>query len=677
MKRTIAPIATAALLLLALPACDSNEPANDGNEGNTGMSSPKRYLWAEDPPAQPWRFNQRTVEGDLEPLAAQGPMAVLVNDVGQALHELPADDLDKLPAMEARYSRSSLFTFALTEIFLHAITMINSPAHRLRRPNGENPRRLRRIIMTMPSALPLAERRILKQRTESARDLAYLLLKQVQARPDGPDSADRLTWEESGVAEPEIVQVWDEASATQVVYLYTQIVKNFAGHAPAFFETMRRADNPADRSLRVATLDIGGGTTDLVITSFTHEGSGTAVTIFPHQLFREGFNIAGDDLVYRIIQGHVLATIEQAVEAAGVASGSALTVQLYGGDRGDMDVSDQVRRQQFALQVAAPIAIGMLSRYEASEESGEPAITRLKFGDFFDDPNVPSDLVIDHLNAEVARRGGVGFDLREVEFPIDMDAIETTVRSVLQPMLDVLAEVIWRYRADVLLISGRPSRLPAVHKCLAEALPMYVGRILPLHHFRVGHWYPFRDLEARIQDPKTTAAVGAMICALAEGGIENFNFRSDRIKNPKSTARFIGKLDGSGRIPAEDTYYKDLDLDDSAEVLPDVAFEFRGVMALGFRQFPNDWWPATRLYTLNYKSDEDRRQWHNATPISVKLARRRQRNGEGLTEDLVIDEARCSPEQGEKSVRNALTLKLQTLDDSEGYWLDTGILRRS
>jgi hypothetical protein len=210
---------------------------------------------------------------------------------------------------------------------------------------------------------------------------------------------------------------------------------------------------------------------------------------------------------------------------------------------------------------------------------------------------------------------------------------------------------------------------------MAEALPMLTGRIVPLHRFRVGPWYPFRDLQARIDDPKTTAAVGAMICALAEGGMEHFNFRSDRLKLQRSTARYIGRLDGSGRIPAEDTCYE-ADLDDPERDLPERSFEYRGVMALGFRQFPNEWWPATRLYSLGYASDEQRRKLHAMTPIHVQLRRRRRRGGEELGEDLEIESAFTSAESGSRQVSRALALKLQTIDDGEGYWLDTGVLRR-
>jgi hypothetical protein len=647
-----------------------------GHEGRSGLSSPKRYLWATEPVLQPWRVNPATISGDREPLAVHGPMVQLIDDAGEALH-LRQEEGEALPALEPRYARSSLFTFLLTEVLAHALAMINSPSHRLRRLNGESPRRLRRIILTMPSALPLAERRLMRQRAEAARDLVYVLTKLARApRAPGPgSSSEGPVWDVPGILKPELLLMWDEASATQVVYLYTQIAKNFAGHARNFFSLYRRPDSPEPDGLRVATIDIGGGTTDLVVSSFSHEGSGNTVTIFPRQLFREGFNFAGDDVLYRIIQAHVLTAIEKAAEQAGVASGAALTTELFGGNRGTMDVAEQMRRQQFATRIAAPIALGMLARYENSEESGEPAGAAVSFADFLGAEAFGLAPLIDWINGEVARRGGAGFDLARMAFALDLDAIGKTVRSVLGPTLAALAEIVWRFRCDLVLLSGRPSRLPAVHEMLAEALPMLAGRVVPLHRFRVGPWYPFRDLQARIDDPKTTAAVGAMICALAEGGIEHFNFRSDRLKTPRSTARHIGKLDGNGRIPAEDCYYA-VDLEDPERDLDERAFEFRGVMALGFRQFPNAWWPATRLYSLTYAGEEQRRQLHAMTPIQVQLRRQRRRRGEELGEDLDIDSALTSAESGSRQVKRALSLKLQTLDDGEGYWLDTGVLRR-
>ena len=167
--------------------------------------------------------------------------------------------------------------------------MMNSPAHRLRRRNADLPRRLRRIIMTMPTAMPLAERQILQQQAEAARDLAYLSLGLAKVDYDEIGTA-KLTLRPD-MRLPDVILKWDEASATQAVYLYGQVALQYSGDARAFFDVMRlplNAHDPATSDgLRIATLDVGGGTTDLVITNYRVEGQGANVTLFPRQEFRE------------------------------------------------------------------------------------------------------------------------------------------------------------------------------------------------------------------------------------------------------------------------------------------------------------------------------------------------------------------------------------------------------
>src|SRR3546814_4505978 len=78
---------------------------------------------------------------------------------------------------------------------------------------------------------------------------------------------------------------WDEASATQAIYLYTQIATTYSGDALAFFEAVRnpvnRDDEDLQPSLRIATLDIGGGPTDLVLTRLDVEGRGANRQVSP------------------------------------------------------------------------------------------------------------------------------------------------------------------------------------------------------------------------------------------------------------------------------------------------------------------------------------------------------------------------------------------------------------
>jgi hypothetical protein len=330
-----------------------------------------------------------------------------------------------------------------------------------------------------------------------------------------------------------------------------------------------------------------------------------------------------------------------------------------------------LRRQQFASQIAAPIAIGMLADYESYDTLTPTQPTRRPFASFFEHSALASDMVIAYVNQEAEKLGATGFDLREVEFPIDLPEIDRTVRSVFLEMLQALGEVVWRYRTDLLLLSGRPSRLPAVRDCLCESGILPPHRIVPLHLYRVGQWYPFRDYQATIADPKTTACVGAMLCLLGEGQLQNFNFRSDELK-PRSTARFFGKLDRNNRLLKADEYYDDLDLDDPDYELPDTAFDFRGPMPLGFRQFPVDWWPSTRLYSLDYANQEIATKLNPKTPLRIKLKRNTGRDARDVIDSLLI--AAIEDREGRSVPNNNMRLRLQTIDNQQGYWLDTGIL---
>jgi hypothetical protein len=682
-----------------------------GTEGSSGLSSPKRYLWDEDPQPDSWRFNTGTLEPGRSDYATGVAFTTLVNDEGEPLHLLDPNIVTQqpnkgFPAIRALYSRRNLTAFALAEIFVQAISMMNSPMHRLRRPANANlPRRLRRIIMTMPTAMPLAERHILKEQAQAACDLAYLSLGLAHVDYENQDESlgqkPPLVYSKEvailvpknareGVDRwvgPDIVLQWDEATATQAVYLYTQVAVNYSGDARAFFQSVRHPDNENDSQarerLRLATIDLGGGTTDLVVTSVAVDGTGANVTMTPYTEFREGFNLAGDDALLRVVREHVVDPLLEKLRKSGMGERAEFALnQLLGGDRGDMKAVEYVRRQQFAAQIAAPIALGMLQDYESYDVLAPVPVTTRRFGEFFGPDNQPSADLLAYFNAELAKLGARDFKLEEMVFDVSLPDIDRTIRSVFLEMLQALGEIVYRYRCDILILSGRTSRLPAVRAILEESAALPSHRILPLHLFRVGSWYPYRDFRATVGDPKTTAAVGAMICLLGNGQLQNFNFRSNELR-PKSTARFFGKLDKSNRLLAADEFYDDLDLDNTEYELPEErTFEFRGPMPLGFRQVPVDWWPGSRLYWIDFFTPEDASALSPVTPLAVSLKRTTKRVDDKFSGEKYVDRSGLEI-KAIKGVKNGspvtvppgrLRLRLQTIDQIEGYWLDTGHL---
>ncbi len=634
-----------------------------GTEGNTGMSSPKRYLWDEEPQTHEWRFNIAYAQDQTAMPAAAGPMAQLINQKGEPLHlvEPEADSADHLPVFEPLYSRSSIMTFSLTEVLLQALTLMNSPQQRGRRAHAETPRRLRRIVLTLPTGMPLAERLIFRKRAEAARDLVWMM----------------MGWKLDDVAAPppRVLTDWDEASCTQLVYLYTEVARNFGGDARRFFQIARKPrGRTADSALIIASIDVGGGTTDLIINSYRLEGAGTSVTLFPEQKFREGFNVAGDDILLRVVQAHVLPPIEVAMRAAGIANPADLMAELVGGDRGGEDVIQRNLRQQFALQIAHPIALEFLRAAETYDpSSGVLTAEPRGYDSFFPGGAKPSQEVVTFVNDAVRKRGAKDFDLKTTEFPIDLVELDKTVRAEMARVLAPLAEIVHAYDCDVLLLSGRPSRLPGIRALLMELLPLPPERVISLHEYRVGAWYPFRDARLRVEDPKTTVAVGAMIAALAQSQLPDFSFRSDLLRS-KSIAKFIGKLDGGGRLQKEDLVYRDVDLDNREYELPEIAFEFRGPMWLGARQLDLVRWPAARLYALEFAKPEYAERHARETPFKIALSRVKPKDKDsGDVERFRLRQV--TNRDGRAVALDRLTLRLQTLPRREGYWLDTGMLK--
>lgn len=652
-----------------------------GSEGATGMSSPKRYLWDEDARRDGWRFNAGGTGSEEYGYATGVEFTTLINDLGEPLHSVPegvpAHDDARFPSIRALYARSHLMSFALAEIFLHAFSMMNAPAHRLRRRNADLPRRLRRIIMTMPTAMPLAERQILRKRALAARDLVFLCLGLAKLEPRGTDGSGDVVAIE-GAMLPEIVLQWDEASATQAAFLFSQIGIAYQGDARGYFARTRLPANQADpvegEDFRLATLDIGGGTTDLVVTSYRVEGQGANVTLFPRQVLREGISIAGDDVVFQVVLDHVLQPIREALVQSGLGPRTDyLMHRLFGGDRGDMDVEEQLRRQQFAAHLGAPLALRMIEAYEgwdplSGDDRREPLTLPGVFG------HELNTALVGAIDEEARKHGASGFSLAGVRFPINLADIDRSARSVLIDVLQAFAELVARSRADLLILSGRPSRMPAAFGLLAETMALPPHRIVPLHEFRVGPWYPFRDFESKIADPKTTAAVGAMICLLGEGRLRDFNYRSDHLK-PGSTARFFGKLDTDNRLREANVIYQGLDLDNPEYELPETGFEFRGPLTLGFRQFAADWWPGSRLYGLDYASPEAAANLNPRTPLKVELQRAKGREAKDVVDAFTI--RRIEDGAGRTVSSNQLRLRLQTIDNAAGYWLDSGILLKS
>ncbi|WP_312111206.1 virulence factor SrfB [Pantoea septica] len=646
-----------------------------GLEGSTGISSPRRYLWDEARYQPGWRFNQP--QGSNEPQANAAPFTFLLNDEGEPLHAL-ADD-DRLPVFSAHYSRSSLMTFMLCELLAQALMQMNSAAQRQRMPQSHAPRQLRHVILTLPSAMPKPEREIFRRRMQQA--IALVWKAEGWHAADEPfDAAAPPTCRKPV---PDVQMEWDEATCGQMVWLFNETQVNFAGRAQDFFSSTARPDRPREadevpgKSLCIASIDIGGGTTDLAITHYRlDDGQGNNVKITPRLLFREGFKVAGDDILLDVIQLWILPALQQSLQKAGLTLAEPLLNKLFGHD-GRLD-GQATLRQQATLQLFIPLAQAVLERYENWDPLESHAEINALFGELVE--SRPADAVLAFINGEIRRALGAdsGFDLLEVPLIVSLAQLHAEFmqhRMAIIPALRSMCEVVSLYQCDVLLLTGRPSRFPGIQALVRHLQPLPGSRILSLEGYHTSDWYPFNK-HGRIDNPKSTAAVGAMLCLLAlDLRLNSFWFRAGDFE-PYSTIRYLGVLDENQALTDDNLCYSDIDLDDRGFALDrKSSFRIRGNVCLGFRQLDNDRWPASPLYSLTLNDAQLARKVAGESVLRVKLA-----VAPGPTlpgpERLVLSDARL--DDGTRVPLEQLSLKLNTLSPTGNanaqYWIDSGSL---
>ncbi|SFM98351.1 hypothetical protein SAMN05216516_101656 [Izhakiella capsodis] len=648
-----------------------------GTDGTTGLSSPRRYLWDEDPWVSGWRFSQKNGASGHEPLAIAAPFCWLIDDEGEPLFCQPV--AERLPVLNPTYTRSAVMSLMLSELLSQALRQINSVAQRYRMVRSSVPRQLRHIILTLPSAMPKPEREIFRRRMQEAIGLVW---KAQGWHPQDASFENAADFALSSMPVPDVRMEWDEATCGQMVYLYNETQVNFGGRAEAFFASMarkdrvREADEPLGKTLRIAMIDIGGGTTDLAITQYRlDDGQGNNVKIMPRLLFREGFKMAGDDILLDVIQLYVLPCLQQAFKQAGMINPEAVMTRLFGAE-GRLD-GHSTLRQQVTLQIFIPLGQAILEAYENYDPLDLTAEIDASFGELLQ--HQPTSRLHDYINREIKRElptNVTTFDILQVPLLMRLSKLHAefvSPRMKITRSLRALAEVVAVYDCDILLLTGRPSRFPGIQALFRHLQPLPVSRILSLDGYHTSDWYPFNK-NGRIENPKSTAAVGAMLCLLSlDLRLGNFWFKAGDFQ-PYSTIRHLGIVNEDQAMTDDNVWYSDIDLDD-ARYTPDAKarFQVRGNLCLGFRQLDNERWPASPLYSLTIDDPSLARKIAGDGKLFVRLAVSKAPRAFG-PERFEITDARL--EDGTRVPLEQLRLRLNTLTAGGNgiaqYWIDSG-----
>lgn len=652
-------------------------------KGQTSITSPLRYLWDLKPSLQNWRYCHESHSTNLEePPVNSGEFLKYINDEGIPTHVIGDSDYESLafllgqsylPASEAYFSRSSLMMFFISEIISHALVQINSPSNRANHLNPDSSRHLRRIILTTPPEMSVSERKILQRWATWAIDVLWKTL-------EWDNYADILGEYRQ---KPEININLHEASTTQLVFIYNEIQERFAGDVEYYFETFGKIRENISHlpSLRIASIDIGGGTIDLIITTYVNESVDVTSWIVPNQDFREGFNVAGDAILKAIIENHVISGLIHYLSDSGVKDAKAEVINKIGKDTIGLSESEKNLRAQFSLQFLIPLGLYVLNLTEnLSIIEVQNKSIKVSWLDVFNEKFFPKPEVVAYIQELLTINPTKKVSqLSDINFYVDLSAVANTITTTIEPYLLDLGEIIKLYQCDYLLLTGRPSCLPAVQTCFFKNPSVLPSRIVVMSNYKVENWYPFETHNGNILDPKTTNVVGAVLSTLSEVNIQNFHI-SIKDLNTTTIIKFIGLL-GKGKnrhILNKNILFNGIDLDNARQKDLYETIRFASPICIGYRQLNLERWKATPFYRINFSSQEaiDRSQ-KNQLPYEIKFSYQRQFNNlndldQGEIESILKIEEVTSLD-GDAVPPSDIELQFITMTEDVGSWLDTGL----
>ncbi len=559
----------------------------------TNYSSPKRYLWDNSLFKQKWEF----LTTDKDPLyirEAENIYIPKLTDLFDAAGEYIRDPFDYLENTDGHthYSRSSLMTFVLVEILQQALMQINSPE--FRKHGDINCKRvLRNLILTCPTAMPRAEQIKLRQCALDAFEALETIypegkLPKINVFPN----VEKLSsnGEEDGLGVSNTTWTYDEATCCQLVYLYAEIAQRYKGRVKEFFDLKGHvrpelvSEGYDGKSITVASVDIGAGTTDVMVCTYMCDGSDEG-SLTPRPIFWDSFYVAGDDILRNIIQNVVIQDGEGDDPELGSIY-SALTARLdrmsvdeiaeipvmsrhsyyrstlsdlrsaqdnpkemamlkkrlasglirnfFGVDSTMMDDKDRRCRVDFNTQISHPMAQFFMEQLRLNR----PAKT-YSFDDIFSGVR-PSEYLLDYFAAHF------GFRFEDLKWRFDPVRVADLVKSTMEKLMQQISVMLYAHHCDIIVLAGRPTSIDAITELFVKYLPVTPDRLVRLNQYRVGQWYPLADPEGYFRDQKAVVAVGAMVGYLAS--TENFNGMvihfDEMTKHCHSTANYINLYQG-------------------------------------------------------------------------------------------------------------------------------------
>ena len=481
-----------------------------------GLTSPRRYLW--DDHRSPWSWHNAAQNTQAQFSSIDHPFSLLIDDSGTPLEEL--SNREQLPVFIPQFSRSSLLTFVIIELLCQITSQINSHSYRQRLSCSELPRYLTRINFTLPVSFTELER----QQFQRLAQRAIALVREAE-QPFFP------------LCRPiEIAFPWDEASCGQIFWLWQQL----RHHSVA--ELMQRYHHSAQPpTLRVALIDIGGGTTDLAITEYQQiECDETGIkALSPQLLYRAGFTVAGDSVLEEMINVFLLPQLIDHCLQRGLPNASRFLERLF--CRGKSQLGDLAWRQYMVRHLFLPVIDDILWRYRLAEDAYFCRVSSLVAPECI-------DFILDSLAHKIGdlSLNNADLQLRTLCFQFSFAQLDHFLASKecrLTQLLTSISDNVTDYRCDTILLSGQLMELPIFQ----QPFRLLHTECHLLTDIATHAALPFCST-GRLMNGKHATSVGALLYRLTELQLTDSQPMVAGDISTIAVARWYGPLDNSGRL---------------------------------------------------------------------------------------------------------------------------------
>jgi len=654
----------------------------------TGLSSPKRYLWADDASwleGANWHMADPAdrCRSGVYAATLQGPYLRFVHEDDRDFIIQEAEPKDDEFATETplkpRHAPRCMMTSALYELLSQAYTYVNSAPYRNASGDAGRSREIRTLTLSFPSGMIQEEQKRLAAQANKAINIFAATLGKHQR------------------VQPELNLNIDEASAVHLTYIWSEM--RMLGQDPRlWFATLHQdrgevkpkqeeepepmAAAPAGRrrgrggvrrpaaarrrgaaepeefgdaanEIRIACIDIGGGTTDLMIAKYNFE-SKIDDAIRGRVMHQDGIYLGGDQLVKRLLETIIVPAFADALALEDE------DVQLLFGPEVPRNREIRSQRVNWINRLFVPLAQAYLNN--AVDEVTDEPISHT-------DPEVVDPAVADSLQEVVDKLRGPGYYnvQQELDLVFDRAEFEGVVYDVFDELLFDYCQRIVDHNVDVVLMAGLPSKLAYIQRLVRMYVPLPPSRIVPMHQHYAGNWYPYQDEKGHnpgvIVDPKSPVVVGAAIEFMARNGmLPQFKFEM-KGKIYENTYFWGVMTDATSGIRNERILFQPAE-DQSREEITEFTTSSQRVL-IGRKLNSSEDAQATPAYIL--KMDVGDRI--GRTEVAVKIKRKHATAEE--EETLEVDSVTGMVAGEDAILDENVHFKWRTLAD-ERYYLDTG-----